>query len=439
MTPSKRDLRLLFQRSGNRCAFPGCTKVLAQKGTSLDDPVILSEVAHIVAQKLDGPRGDYPLPLDKRDAYDNLILLCEEHHHRVDAQKYTYTVERLRQMKIDHERLIEGAAGQAVETRTSVQPETTHVRETLHSTLLPVLRMPRYVYGMSCDYNDSQEREASKEIVAPGNEEMYPFIIRSGKLFCFQNLRYGGSPFRKLAEKRKIERFESRDWWDDPDHMSWYVSLLNRSLNKLTGRRGLNLDKRHRRYYFQPEDPGKPLKVAYRPMNQKIGNRQVVWQPITKRTGEPRPYWYHRAVALSFLRVSAEGWCLSVRPEMHVTQDGEKPLRSDKIGSRVTHKKSRLFNYDLLGEVHFWRDYLSDSQPRIVLPFGEKQSVVVSTTMMQAEISWPGIPEEYARPFKNIEYEEDLFSASTLSYLDVEDDDYSDDEEDWEESQADEL
>lgn len=437
MPPSKKDLRLLFQRSGNRCAFPSCTKVLVYEGTSLDGPVILSEVAHIVAQKPDGPRGDYPLPIDKRDAYDNLILLCEEHHHLVDTQKYTYTVERLRQMKLDHEQLIEVAAGQAVEVRTS-EAKTSYIRETLHSTLLPVLRMPRYVYGVPCEYNDSQEREASKQMMPPRDGEMCPFIIRSGKLFCFQNLRYEGGPFRRLARGRKVERFEAREWWDDPDQLAWFISLLNRSLNKLTGRKGLNLDKRHRRYYFQAEEPSRPLEVTYRPMNRKSGHRQVVWQPYSKRTGQPRSYWYHRAVALSFLRVSPEEWCLSIRPEMHVTKDGENPLRSDKIGSRVTHKKSRMFNYDLLTEVHFWRDYLSDSQPRIVLPFDEKQSVVVSTTMMQAEVDWPGIPEEYAKPFKNVEYEEDLFSMSTLSRLDAEDEEDWDDEEDWEDGLADE-
>lgn len=32
--------------------------------------------------------------------------------------------------------------------------------------------------------------------------------------------------------------------------------------------------------------------------------------------------------------------------EMHVTQDGKTPLASDKIGSKVTQKKARMFNYD---------------------------------------------------------------------------------------------
>lgn len=430
MPPSQKDLKILFQRSGNRCAFRGCNKVLVHPESDLDDPVILSEVAHIVARSPDGPRGEYPLPLEERDKYDNLILLCEEHHHIVDGQSHTYTVERLHQMKSDHEKLILEATERAVKARGDSTSERRYVNETLHSTLLPVLRMPRYVYGVPCEYNDSQEREVAEKIVRPDDKaEMYPFIIRGGMLLCFQNLRYKRGPFRKLVGGKEIKRYVARKWWDDPDRMKWFVSLLNRSLNKLTGRKGLNLDKKHRRYYFMPEEPGKPLEVSYRPLNQSIATRQVVWQPITKKTGLPKRYWYHRAVALRFHRVSDQHWCLSIRPEMHVTEDGITHLDSESIGSKVTRKKARMYNFDLLREVQFWRDFLSDSEPRIILPFGRGQHIIISTTMMQAEVEWPGMPEEYQESFKNVEYLDDLFSWAALQQLEAE---YDEDDEEWE-------
>ena len=434
MAPSQKDLKILFQRSGNRCAFPGCKKALDHPESDLDDPVVLSEVAHIVARSSDGPRGEYPLPPEERDKYDNLILLCEEHHHIVDSQPHTYTVERLRQMKSDHEKLILEATERAVKARGDSSSERKYVNETLHSTLLPVLRMPRYVYGVPCEYNDSQEREVAEKIVRPDDKaEMYPFIIRGGMLLCFQNLRYKGGPFRKLAGDKKIKRYVAHKWWDDPDRMKWFVSLLNRSLNKLTGRKGLNLDKKHRRYYFMPGEPGKPLEVSYRPLNQSITTRQVVWQPITKKTGLPKRYWYHRAVALRFHRVSDQHWCLSIRPEMHVTEDGIAPLDSESIGSKVTRKKARMYNFDLLREVQFWRDFLSDSEPRIILPFGKGQHIIISTTMMQAEVEWPGMPEEYQESFKNVEYLDDLFSWAELQQLEAE---YDEDDEEWEDLES---
>lgn len=312
--------------------------------------------------------------------------------------------------------------------------KTSYIRETVYSTLFPVDAMPRYIYGVACKYNDLQAKEAAKEIILPIDKtEIYPFLLRSGMLFCFQNLNYQNGPFRQLVSNQKVERYDVHEWCEDPERKKWFTTLLNYSLNKLTGRKGLQLDKIHRRYYFQPQEPGKALEVNYRPLNQSTATRKVVWQPIAKKTKEPKSYWYHLAAALQFHQVSDEHWCFSIRPEMRVTKDGFNLLEAKKIGSRVTHKKSRQFNYDLLGDVNFWRDFLSGGQPRIILPFGAKgQTIIVSTTMMQAEIEWPGISEEYAKPFKNVEYPENLFSWAALARLENEDTAQTDSWEEWE-------
>ncbi len=314
------------------------------------------------------------------------------------------------------------------------EKEPSYVRDTLYSTLLPVTRMPRFVYSVSCDYGDAQERAAQKEIIAPRDPaEMCPFIIRGGMIHCFQNLKNPNGPFRNLVGKERVIRWECRDWWDHEDRSRWFAQLLNRALNKLTGRRGLNLDKEHKRYYFTQKEPGKPLEITYRPLNKPTSTRSVVWQPVSQKTGEPRPYWNHLAVSLRFHRVSNTDWCLSVRPEMRITREGQQSIASEKIGGKVTRAKSRLYNYDLLEEINFWRDYLSGSQPRIVFEFGRGQHIVVSTSMMSAPIDWPGIPEEYAKNFTNVEYEDDLFSQAMLYRLDSE---YAgDDEEEEEEDQ----
>ena len=74
----------------------------------------------------------------------------------------------------------------------------------------------------------------------------------------------------------------------EPDRLGWYIALLNRCLNKLTGRLGLRLDRDHRRYYFEPDEPGSPMEVTYRPLNATKATRSVVWQPVKQSTGEAR-------------------------------------------------------------------------------------------------------------------------------------------------------
>ena len=43
------------------------------------------------------------MPLERRNKYTNLILLCRNHHKVIDAQEGKYSAERLHQIKIDHE------------------------------------------------------------------------------------------------------------------------------------------------------------------------------------------------------------------------------------------------------------------------------------------------------------------------------------------------
>lgn len=56
----------------------------------------------------------------------------------------------------------------------------------------------------------------------------------------------------------------------------------------------------------------------------------------------------------------------------------------------------------------FWRDYLSEGSPNLVLNFGD-QSAVIDTKMLAFNIEWPGIPGD-TKAFTNQTYNDDLFS-----------------------------
>ncbi|MGD9693625.1 MAG: HNH endonuclease [Phycisphaerales bacterium] len=422
---SARDLRLLFQQSGNQCAFPGCVQRLTFDATNLDRAGSVSEVAHIVGQSPDGPRGDHPMPSEERDRFENLILLCDTHHTQVDRQTATYTVESLRQMKFDHESLIAEATRRAVQIRayahTSVVP---HVSDRLFSSLLPVERLPKYLFSMECF---EKEPDIKQRLLPPRAGEASSFVVRGQRLYCFHDLRRDPGPFADLARGQAIEREEALDVWTDNDRRRWYVDLLNRTLNKITGRRGLNLDRRHHRYFFDMVVPDQERVVEYRPMNVSRSEMSVVWRPITKKTGLPKKYWYHRAIALSFVQTSSRTWCLALRPELRVTKDGKEPIEPRTIGGKVTKKKSRMFNLGVLNELNFWRDYLFEGRPRLVIQFGKKGVLAVSANFLACDISWPGVPPDRAKEFKNAIVEEQLFDMPALEVVTASDEDDGDD------------
>jgi hypothetical protein len=93
--------KLLWGGSGSLCAR--CKRKVFEDETLTDDPSVVGEEAHIVSKKEDGPRFDDPLPMNRRDLFENLVILCNTCHKIVDDQFLHYTVELLRKLKQDHE------------------------------------------------------------------------------------------------------------------------------------------------------------------------------------------------------------------------------------------------------------------------------------------------------------------------------------------------
>ena len=61
-----------------------------------------------------GPRADPSFPQEARYEYDNLILLCCNHHKIVDEQPSTYTVSDLKRWKAEHEKWIEQSLSNSI-------------------------------------------------------------------------------------------------------------------------------------------------------------------------------------------------------------------------------------------------------------------------------------------------------------------------------------
>ena len=101
---SDKDRKILWGRSGNRCAL--CRRILVAERTPTDDDVVVGDEAHIAARSPGGPRSG-ECPPDAVDGNENLILLCKVDHKKVDDQVQHFTAARLRQVKAEHEAWVE--------------------------------------------------------------------------------------------------------------------------------------------------------------------------------------------------------------------------------------------------------------------------------------------------------------------------------------------
>ena len=101
LSPQTKVIRALFARSGNQCAFPGCTQPLVN-----EDNVFIGQICHIEAVLPGGERYNADQDDETLRGYDNLILLCYEHHCETNDVT-RYSVEALKEIKLRHEKLHE--------------------------------------------------------------------------------------------------------------------------------------------------------------------------------------------------------------------------------------------------------------------------------------------------------------------------------------------
>jgi hypothetical protein len=93
------DISLLWGKAAGHCSFPGCNEdcsiYLKKTGHTT-----IGEMAHVIARSTSGPRGGTSAGEDK---YENLILLCPNHHTTVDKAPDDFPVEMLLRWKTEHE------------------------------------------------------------------------------------------------------------------------------------------------------------------------------------------------------------------------------------------------------------------------------------------------------------------------------------------------
>ena len=95
----QKTLKVLFARSLNQCAFPGCEATIVDP----KEDVVYGEVCHIEGVEPGAARHNSQRGVETINDYDNLILLCERHHKLIDSDPNEYTVPFLRQIKVQHE------------------------------------------------------------------------------------------------------------------------------------------------------------------------------------------------------------------------------------------------------------------------------------------------------------------------------------------------
>jgi hypothetical protein len=231
MTISTQSRKMLWGRAASRCAFNSCRIELAQISEAAGHAVVIGEEAHIVAQSPDGPRGDSPLTPQQRDEYSNLILMCPSHHTLIDKAPHDYSVQRLRTMKLNHERWVV----ETLRTTGDVNDERWAALVDELDRRLDVANWETNMSGMFSGYEASMRASTeallrdcvlwiAKRPWPAGHETLKETIIRIGTIVNHLIFTFDAHAVRSKGDDWvRFEKFYHISEWN-PDRYQQYLS-----------------------------------------------------------------------------------------------------------------------------------------------------------------------------------------------------------------------
>ncbi|MDB4293321.1 hypothetical protein N9954_07935 [Maribacter sp.] len=91
-------IKRLYSLAGNQCSYPECSVIF----TNAENVTNFSNICHIAGAKKDSERYDSKMTDRERADYENLILLCANHHITTNDEE-KFKVSTLKHMKRNHE------------------------------------------------------------------------------------------------------------------------------------------------------------------------------------------------------------------------------------------------------------------------------------------------------------------------------------------------
>lgn len=241
MAISVKTQKMLWGRAANRCGI--CRMELVMDATETDDESLVGEACHIVASSPDGPRGESELTQNQRDKYGNLILMCNVHHKVIDDQPIEYTVERLNELKANHEQWVKAQLGIDQHKQRDDELYAGYVEQ--WATKIDLDNWSRRASGILFHGQPSIDAEMLQSL-----EDIRPWLLSRTWPHRYQDLEAAFNNFRLVAQDFTVVFNTHAEKWGEDDWQTrkfykidrWDEELYRDLSRKFDGHVGLVSD-----------------------------------------------------------------------------------------------------------------------------------------------------------------------------------------------------
>jgi len=232
------------------------------------------------------------------------------------------------------------------------------VEEEIYSNLLPLIKMPEYVYfaNKKSNYVDNQDIKLyfQKKGVFPST--FFKFKEWNKKLVTFEDLYDSNNLYSEIVELSSIYREPIDNWLKDSDKNRIVVELLNRELKHYAISKGMQYNNyKNKLFYPTTEDKRRhSWKGRYRKSTRIVASKMY--------SAELGRYIYvHVAFHPSFIQIGNE-FFMQIVPSFILTEDGKRPIIDSNAGRVITRLSYDKYNSNYLNTILFWVDELSNGE-----------------------------------------------------------------------------
>ena len=271
------------------------------------------------------------------------------------------------------------------------------IEEKLSCNLLPVERMPIYLYEAPI-CGDLRETRKDGSVRIPSKSQLKERIIKAqvdagvekawmpafrvvgDRILSFHDLETEESVLAPVVNQRDVTPIRVVDALQDEDDRRLLVSLLNMSLTRHLTRHGLRVDdKRDNRFYFPPCE-GKVREVTWKPFRNQT--KRTVTKPYNQ--GNRILHWLHQAAYIKVVFLASR-FFLQITPTWLLTEDGEMVKGGPEVGRIVNRWVGRERNLNVLYHVRFWTWILRRGPGPISVRVGEQTMDVATVPAFVAQ------------------------------------------------------
>lgn len=208
--------KVLWAKSGNRCSI--CKKELFSNEEGKED-LNIGEECHIISGQKHGPR--HKEGFEDYDKYENLILLCRNHHKEIDELTDTYTEELVRYIKQNHENWVNSTLNNSIKNQKEKKARFLS-RITSGKELLNILTDS---HGYRTDY-DEIENEEEANFIGGILQDLTDYGDISGMVEAYDKVKMG------LQLKEMIKRIEEKGYFIFAESNLEQIKYSNRETEK---------------------------------------------------------------------------------------------------------------------------------------------------------------------------------------------------------------